>query len=71
LEIKMADEEIVERCAAICDSVAQELEALKPNARQFRYDRQSLREIDYAIRAVHRAAERIRALRGNRPNQLE
>lgn len=60
----MAADDIVERCATQCDGVIAELQDMKPNARRGQYDRQSVRQIDYAIRAVRRAAERIRALKG-------
>lgn len=60
----MADDEIVERCAAVCDGVIAELRTMKSKGRRGQYDRQSGRQIDYAIRAVRRAAARIRALKG-------
>lgn len=60
----MADDEIIERCALICDVMIGELEILRRTARKSHYDRRSQREIDYAIRAVRRAAERIRVLKG-------
>lgn len=60
----MADDDIVERCAAVCDGIIAELKAMKPKSRQSQYDRQSPLQIDYAIRAVKRAADRIRALKG-------
>lgn len=59
----MTDDEQVERCARECDTMAKELEAHRPTSRRGTTDRQSPREIDYAIRAVRRVAERIRSLK--------
>lgn len=59
----MADNEQIEQCALVCDGLVSELEALRPKSRVSQYDRQSPRQIDYAIRSVRRAAERIRALK--------
>jgi hypothetical protein len=50
-----------EACAAICDAMVEELEAIKKSMRRTRHDRNPGREVDYAIRAVKRVAERIRA----------
>lgn len=60
----MADDDLIERCAAICDATVEELKKLKPTSRKGQYDRQSPRQIDYAIRAVRRVADRIRAQKG-------
>lgn len=60
----MADDEQIERCARVCDAMIRELEGHKPKARKSQYDRQSPRQIDYAIRAIRRVAERVRALKG-------
>lgn len=60
----MEGNDLIERCASICDTMIAELEALRTTARAHQYDRRSQREIDYATRAVRRAAERIRALKG-------
>lgn len=60
----MGDDALIEYCARVCDSMAQELVDMKPTARRGKYDRQTSRQIDYAIRAVRKAAERIRALKG-------
>lgn len=60
----MADDEQIEACAHLCDAMIRELETLKPTVRKGQYDRQAPRQIDYAIRAVRRLAERIRALKG-------
>lgn len=59
----MAGDAQIERCAKVCDSMALELEQLKPSARRGKYDRQTARQIDYAVRSVRRVAERIRALK--------
>lgn len=59
----MSDDDIIERCALICDAMLGELETLRRTARKSHYDRRSQREIDFAIRAVRRNAERIRALK--------
>lgn len=60
----MADDDQIEACAKVCDGIIAELTALRPTSRKSQYDRQSPRQIDYAIRAVKRCAERIRALKG-------
>lgn len=60
----MAGDDNIERCASICDAMIRELETLRPSARKGQYDRQSPRQIDYAVRAVRRVGERIRALKG-------
>lgn len=60
----MADDAIIERCAQLCDEMIRELEGLKPRSRKGQYDRQSPRQIDYAVRAIRRLSERQRALKG-------
>lgn len=60
----MVDDGQTERCALICDEMAKELEGLRTRARRGQYDRRSGREIDYAIKAVRRVGDRIRALKG-------
>jgi hypothetical protein len=52
----------IERCAAVCDQVVFELKRTKETARKNRYDRQTGRMFDYAIRAVQGAAAKIRKL---------
>lgn len=51
----------LERCAAVCDEMVQELEAQRERAKRNPYDRAADRETDFAIRAVKKIAERIRA----------
>lgn len=62
-----SDDEVIERCAALGDAMAMELQKLRTTARKSHYDRQTPRQIDYAIRTVRRLAERIRALKGVPP----
>lgn len=57
----MADQ--IDQCLALCDAMIQELEAQRPKSRKGRYDRQSPRQIDFAIRTVRRLAERFKAFR--------
>lgn len=63
----MDDDETIERCASLGDALVAELEKLRKTARKSHYDRQTPRQIDYAIRNVRRLAERIRALKGVAP----
>lgn len=60
----MTDDELIDKCARLCDAMILELEAQKPGARKGQYDRQSPLRIDFAIRSVRRVGERIRALKG-------
>lgn len=60
----MPDDEQIEICAKVNDSMVEELAKIRSSARRGQYDRQSARQIDYAMRALKRAAERIRALKG-------
>lgn len=60
----MGEDDAIERCAGLADAMVGELEALKKTASRGRYDRQTARRIDYAIRAITRLAERISALKG-------
>lgn len=57
------DDDQIEICAQLCDAMVKELTASRKTARKSQYDRQSPRQIDYAIRAVARLGERIRALK--------
>lgn len=64
---QQSDDDIIERCATLGDEMAAELQKLRTTARKSHYDRQTPRQIDYAIRTVRRLAERIRALKGVPP----
>lgn len=64
---EQTDDEVIERCAQLADAMAAELQKLRITARKTHYDRQTPRQIDYAIRTVRRLAERIRALKGVAP----
>lgn len=62
------DNALIERCAALADAMIKELQKLRTTARKTHYDRQTPRQIDYAIRTVRRLAERVRALKGVQPD---
>ena len=62
-----SDDDVIEKCAALGDAMAAELQTLRKTARKSHYDKQTPRQIDYAIRTIRRLAQRIRALKGVSP----
>lgn len=58
----MTDDKI-EQCARACEGIIADLTAQKTKLKKGQKDRRAILEIEYAIRALRRAAERVRALK--------